>query len=125
MKLTEDEHREIGEALSMMDFVVRKLRLRAWLRFAVILVFMLIGWFNGLYASSPWGSAFSVLINHGLALAWWIGFRKYWLASLKAQRARTLMESCVWWERLGDGEQAMSQMEEVSRLTNELDNISI
>ena len=122
MKLTEKESGEIGEALSLLRYVVRKLRFRASIRFVLVLIFMSIGWWNSAMAFSFGGAIAGATVNHALAFAWWLGFRKYYRALLKARRARTLMETCVWWERLGDGEEAMRQWDEVSQITNDLDN---
>jgi len=125
MRLSEEETRDMGEALAMLGFVVKRLGQRALIRLFPIFIFMAIGWANAFLAYSFGAAVATVMINHGLALAWWFSFRKYYRALRLALRARALIETCVWWERLGDGEEATRQMEEASRLTNELDRFSI
>lgn len=125
MRLSEEEAKNIGEALAMMNFVVRRLRFRYRIRLAVVLVFVLIGWWNSLAGFSFPAAAAGAALHHGLALAWWWSFRKYYRLARMAGQARGLMESCVWWERIGDGDEAMRQMEEVSRITDKIGNISL
>lgn len=123
MNLSEDEMRDIGEAMEMISFVARRLRQRALIRMAAVLVFLLIGWFNVLFASGPTAAVAAAVLHHSMALVWWIGFRKYWLAFREARRAVGMLENSIWWERIGDGEAAMEQMEEVSRIANQLEKI--
>jgi hypothetical protein len=119
--LTEDEHRNIGGALAVLRVTASRLRWRARLRGGAVLVFLAISWLSTLGAQSYGAGVAAAVVNHALALAWWWSYRRMEGAARKARRAVSLTESCVWWERMGDEEEAERQMEAVCDLTEEID----
>lgn len=121
MWLSEDEHRNVGGALAVLRVAASRLRWRARLRLAAVLIFVAIGWLNSSFAYSYGAGVASAVVNHALALAWWWSFRRMHVAAGKARRAVSLMESCVWWERMGDDGEAERQIEAVCEITDEID----